>query len=354
MLNLTLVTRLSNISFNRTSNTVAPCFNGISIPRVIGYAVLLLVSLAGNSLVVTVIVKNKLAKKNVHLLLLNMAVADLLVSVVYLSRMIVMMIYGDIWIITGEPGLILCRIVPFLHHLTILVSVLTILCATVDRFLAIVFPLRNILSLSVVKVIVVTTWLLSAILQSPYIFTAVLVPVAGGFFTCNVRFPILFGKAGTQVYHEFRLWWYCSSLVIIVILYTITIVKLKRSKHIGASSDIALARKQKASKKLLKLFLAVTACFICCWSLYFFADIFIDRPFPCNIYFIRFFLAHSNSALNPCVLILMDCQYRKGFKVMFNRSPRAQPLGIELTTRNQKEEERASYSNEVMSMSATT
>jgi len=306
-------------SFNKSSNNSVPCFVETSIPGVVGYVIILMTSVIGNSLVVAIMAKNKLTKKNPHLLFFNMVISDFLLSVVYIPRMVVMMVYGDIWIIGGELGLMLCRIIPFLHHVTIKVSVLTIMLVTVDRFLVVVFPLKNILKLKMVKVVIVIAWFIAIIFQSPYLLTAVLVPVAGGSSTCSVRFSLLLGQTGTQVYYKLMLWWYCITLVIIIILSVLAVVKLKKSKEIGVNNDIALARKQKASEKLLKLVFIVTGCFICCWSMYFFTDIFIDRPFPCIIYFFRFFLAHTNSAFNPCILLVTNQEYRNGFKAIFTR-----------------------------------
>ncbi|KAK3733125.1 hypothetical protein QZH41_003235 [Actinostola sp. cb2023] len=188
---------------------------------------------------VAVIMKEKLARRNPHLFLLNMAIADLIVTVVYMPRMVVMMLYGNIWLVTGTFGLVLCHAVPFLHHLAILVSVFIILGATIDRFCAMVFPLRNIMTRTVTRIIVVATWLLSAILRSPYLIRPILVQ-RGASFRCFSNIQRVFGKA-KQVYYDVLVWLYCISLVVTIVLYSITVIKLRKTKAIdvGVANDTA-------------------------------------------------------------------------------------------------------------------
>ncbi|KAK3733132.1 hypothetical protein QZH41_003232 [Actinostola sp. cb2023] len=309
-LNITVLKApLSNVS---NSTKVHICFLDASFYHAFAYVIIFVVSMFGNSMTVAVIIKGKLVSKNAHLFLLNMAIADLVVTVVYMPRMVVMMLYGNSWLVTGTFGLVLCRTVPFLHHLAILVPVFTILGATFDRFCAMVFPLRNIMTRTVTRIIVVATWLVSAILRSPYLVTPILKPAIGA-YQCVSSLGTLFGIL-LHVYAKLLLSVYCSSLFITIVLYSITIFKLRRSKSIGASNDAVQVRKEKASIKLFKLFIAVTICFICCWFVYFFADIFWNRPFPCELKFFRFFLAHSNSAINPCLLAVFNDRYRNAYK----------------------------------------
>ncbi|KAK3733124.1 hypothetical protein QZH41_003233 [Actinostola sp. cb2023] len=310
-LNITVLQApLSNVSNSTKGNF---CFSDASFYHVFAYVIIFVLSLFGNSMTVAVIIKEKLVRKNAHLFLLNMAIADLIVTVVYMPRMVVMMLYGNIWLVTGTFGLVLCRVVPFLHHLAILVSVFTILGATIDRFCAMVFPLRNIMTRTVTRIIVVATWLLSATLRSPYFIT----PILKSEF-CNTNFKALFGGY-VQIYTRTLLCIYCSSLVLTVVLYTILIIKLKRSKPPGACSNAAQARKEKASRKLLHMLLVITVCFILCWFVYFFAFDIFKRPLDCSIRFVRLFLAHCNSAINPCVLVVFNSRYRNGYKHCFSK-----------------------------------
>lgn len=254
----------------------------------------------------------KLYRKNAHLFLLNMAIADLTITVIYMPRMIVMYGVGRWWYVKGTFGLILCRIVPFLHHVSILVSVLTILGATVDRFCAIMFPLRSIITRKVACGISIATWLGSAAVRFPYLITATLEP-QGSYFVCNTNLIVLFGT-DQRIYERALFSIYSACLLTTISLDIIVIIKLKRLKTPGTPNIRATARKNQASKKLLKMMIAITLCFILCWFVYFFAFDIFERPLNCYVRLVRFILAHANSALNPFIVLFFDVNFRVSFK----------------------------------------
>ena len=300
-----------NLSLNASSKIGKSCFQDASFVQVLAYVVILLVSLVGNSMTVIVVLRGRLHRKNVHLFLVNMAIADLVVTVVYMPRMVVMMLYGTSWLVTGTVGLILCRTVPFLHHMSILVCVFTILGATLDRFFAMVFPLRTIMTKTVGKTIVVCIWVISGILRLPYVISPELKKHAHGVY-CNSNLKEIFG-----LYHMSLLSMYCILLVTTIVLYSTTIFKLRGNNSAGLCNDAARAKRAQASKKLLNMLIVVLVCFVLCWFLYFFALIILPRPLSCLTMFLRFFLAHSNSALNPCILAVFNHCYRRGYKRLF-------------------------------------
>ncbi|XP_031571111.1 neuropeptide SIFamide receptor-like [Actinia tenebrosa] len=315
-LNFSTAVPVFNLSIN-ASKANSLCFEDASVVRALAYVIILLVSLAGNSMTIAVVFRGRLHMKNVHLFLLNMAIADLVVTVVYMPRMVVMMLYGNSWLVTGTFGLILCRTVPFLHHMSILVSVFTILGATLDRFFAMVFPLRKIMTSCVGKTIVVCIWLVAGILRLPYAISAVL-KNNGYYFSCSGNLKRIFGKH-TELYHSVLLAIYCTLLVTTIVLYSVTILKLKGNDPPVLCNDAARAKRAQASKKLLNMLIVILVCFILCWFMYFFALSILPRPLSCETMFFRFFLAHSNSALNPCILAVFDFRYRRGYKTILNK-----------------------------------
>lgn len=281
------------------------------------YATIFLLSLIGNSLTVAVIINGKLTRKSAHCFLLNMAVADLVVTVVYVPRMIARYSMGRGWFAYGTLGLVLCRSVPFLHHVSILASVFNILGVTVDRFCAMVFPLRNIMTRTVTKTIIIATWITSACLRFPYLVTPIL-KISRGAHVCATNMKSLFGD-NYRIYERILMSVYTSSLLITILLYTILILILKQAKPPGVSNRFAQTRKEKASRKLLQMLVVLTICFILCWFVYFFAFDIFERPLDCKIGLLRFVLAHSNCAINPIILCVFNRQYRKRFRNIAKR-----------------------------------
>ena len=294
------------------------CFRKDVSFHILAYAAIFFISLIGNSMTVYTISKRQLVKKNPHLFLLNMAIADLLVTVVYMPRMVLMMLYGSEWLVRGKLGLALCRVVPFLHHVSILVSVMSILGVTVDRFCAMMFPLKRILSLKLARIVIVTTWLFSGLVRVPYLIAPKINLRKYGAYVCDSNFKALFGRY-RQVYINSLLSMYCILLLLTCVLYIVLISKLHRTKVPSESANESQARKRKASRKLLNMLLVITVCFILCWFVYFFAFAMFKRPLACSIRFIRFFLAHLNSAINPIVLAIFNDQYRDSYTQLFSK-----------------------------------
>ena len=78
-----------------------------------------------------------------------MAVANLVIITVYMPRLIPMFLIGAVWLVEGDLGYALCKMVSFLHHVAIIASVLTLLNWGLDTFFAVVFPLKNLFTTKV-------------------------------------------------------------------------------------------------------------------------------------------------------------------------------------------------------------
>lgn len=292
------------------------CFTDASIFHILAYVAIFLLSLIGNSMTVHIIVRGRLIRKNAHLFLLNMAAADLVITVVYLPRMVIMMVYGTKWFVSGTPGLVLCRTVPFLHHVALLLSVLCTLSTTLDRFCSMVFPLRKMITQTVARIIVMSTWVLAIVLRSPYLIAPELIRRSTSSLSCATNLKSLFGRY-TEVYTKGLVCLYCTVVVTTLVLYIVTIIKLRGTKPPGAFNTASEKRKEEASRQLLNMLFVITVCFVLCWSVYFFAFDIFNRPLDCSIRFVRLFLAHSNSAINPFVLVWFNKHFRDGYRRFF-------------------------------------
>ena len=95
MENFTLTNRFpnNNVSQEINATLVFPCFmftdnTALKILMVIGYSVLMTTSLTGNFILACVFFTNKTMKNNVNCYIMNMVLADLLLTIVYMPRMI--------------------------------------------------------------------------------------------------------------------------------------------------------------------------------------------------------------------------------------------------------------------------
>ncbi|KAK3733127.1 hypothetical protein QZH41_003234 [Actinostola sp. cb2023] len=286
--------------------------------RVMAYVVIILVSLLGNSMTVIIVAKGPKRRSCVHLFLANMAVADLTITIFYMPRMVVRIFYGSRWLLDGVLGLVSCRLVVFLHHTAILVSVFSVFLITVDRFCAIIFPLKRIMSKRVAKMSILSSWILAAALRSPFLMSPKVVPSSKYKLVCSARFVQFFGDFVSLYRHALAgVYWFC--LASTICLYIVIISRLCLKKAPGNATEATSAR-QRAGRKLLKMLVSITAAYVACWFLYFMAiPIHGSTNLPCDLDFFRYLMAHSNSAINPCLLALFDETYRNGYKTLLKR-----------------------------------
>ena len=113
-------------------------------------------------------------------LIANMAVSDILITVLAVPRQITEILLGPRrWLIDGLLGSVLCKSVHFFQDITIGVSILSLLAIAFDRYRGIVFPLRKQFRkpAKLCKIIIPAIWLISMGLQAVYFYILRIVTV---------------------------------------------------------------------------------------------------------------------------------------------------------------------------------
>ena len=112
--------------------------------KIFCYCVLLLFSVSGNCLLIAVIRRNKRMQTITNYLIANMAVSDILITVLAVPRQITEILLGPRrWLTDGLLGSVLCKSFSFFQDITVGVSVLSLMAIAIDRYGGIVFPLRK-------------------------------------------------------------------------------------------------------------------------------------------------------------------------------------------------------------------
>ncbi|XP_007957896.1 C-X-C chemokine receptor type 2-like [Orycteropus afer afer] len=125
------------------------------------YALVFLLSLLGNSLVMLVILYNRISRSVTDVYLLNLAMADLLFALTL-----------PIWAASKKNGWTygtpLCKVVSLLKEVNFYSGILLLACISVDRYLAIVHATRTLIQKRhLVKFICLGIWALSLFLSLP-------------------------------------------------------------------------------------------------------------------------------------------------------------------------------------------
>ena len=285
------------------------------------YVIVMLVSLIGNALIFAVVFKNRRMRTPVNFFVVNMSAADLLITVFYMPRMISRIFLGSEWGINGGLGHFLCKVAPFTQELSASVSVLTLILMAVDRFFAVLFPLKRIFTNTVAYVCIASVWLTAMAVRSPMFYGLRFIQRKDGKTFCALR---LDSEVAFDIYLKFAfVLFYIIPLFLIVVLYSAVLVSLKKRKPVGVDlTNIQRKYKDrlKRTRKVMNMLFTIVFVFAVCWCLHFFLPILTVRlgTKVCKLIFPAFFLGHASSAINPCIYLIYIENYRRGVYAILN------------------------------------
>ena len=117
--------------------------------KTIAYFIIMFGSLIGNVLVICVVIINRQMRTVTNYLIVNMAVADLLITAFSMPVTIKLLVTGHMDWSNGVFSVILCKTITFTQFLSIASSVLSLTAIVVDRFLAIMYPLKQLVTFQI-------------------------------------------------------------------------------------------------------------------------------------------------------------------------------------------------------------
>ena len=224
-----------NSTANGSSGSWPNCFAQLNftaskIRGTVTFCLIIIVSLAANSLIVRVV-----SKTPINYFIANMAISDLLFPVFLIPLNLSNLQNNYSWLIGGQLGQALCKLLPFFGNVSFVVSIQNLILIAVDRFGAVVFPLRSPLIRSkLCSFFILTTWIVAVTVRSPDLFAAKIVEAPEGTW-CVTKWEKAYG--GSLSLASFLLVYFILLIYIpamfLVILYSIILIKLKTQVHPG-------------------------------------------------------------------------------------------------------------------------
>ena len=237
------------------------------IGQTFAYCLLFVISLTGNVLIGLIVYKTKTMRKPINFLILNMAMSDLLYPI-FLFPWEITKVHVSSWLISGPLGQALCKLVPFLTYVSTAVSVQSLVPIAVDRFVAVVFPLRSPgISTKLCRFFIPATWIVAMAIYSPYLFVFKLVEFPRG-LVCFPQWNEAFGETSRSSQANYFLVvitvLFYTPLVLIAILYLTILFKLKSQKIPGEQSVSGREQRAKRERNVLKMSIAIVLGFAVC------------------------------------------------------------------------------------------
>ena len=316
---------------NKTMNGTQPwsCYwshTAVKIGTTFAYCLIILISLAGNTVIGIIVYKTKTMKKPINFLIVNMAMSDLLFPISWIPWNI-QELYINSWLIGGPLGQALCKLAMFLPLVPVAVSIQSLILIAVDRFGAVVFPLRSpLISLKLCPFFILATWIIAMAVYSPYLFTVKLVEYLGG-LVCAIRRKEVFEESSSYENYlvSIVLIFYLIPLVLIVMLYITIYIKLKSQKIPGEQSINTGQQRRQRERNVLKMAIAIVLGFAICWLPYstiefvsFASDMYVCSCGWMYFSFVAFVMFGANCAINPCICFIFSRKYREGFKTLLS------------------------------------
>ena len=288
------------------------------------YAMTMLAALLGNIIIIYIVWKRLAVQSRTSFMFVNMAVADLMVTV-FIMPMTTSQLNSDFkWMIPGLLGEITCRAIPFITHTTVMASVLCLTVMAIDRFYAFIFPLMGGTRwFRKSKYITPLIWIVSMVLMSivPLYYKIIektSVCANYGFYPPgNIRGFMLYLFIVT----------YFVPLVVISILYGKTAHAIWFRHVPGNELNENQQHQQEISKKrAVRMLIIIVITFSICWlpgqTLHFFwAVTRFTIDVPDILMYLAFWLGHANSAINPWLYIALSTNIRSAFLQMLGRKP---------------------------------
>ena len=306
-------TQSSSCSSNNTAEAIGKTFV---------YCLIFLVSVAGNTVIGIIVYKTRTMRKPINFLIVNMAMSDLLFSI-FIIPVDIQKLYIDFWLIDGPLGQALCKLTYFVSDVSIAVSTQSLVLIAVDRFEAVVFPLRSpLISSKRCPFFILATWIVAMAAGSPELVAVKLFEYLGA-LGCERRWNEAFGESSSfeNYYFVGAVVFIFIPLVLIAILYITIYTKLKFQKIPDLLSANAGQHHLQRERKVLKMAIAIVLGFALC--LLPFGIVSSLAPSVSDIWTCGFqshysfgqFMIRANCALNPCICFIFSRNYRAGLQI---------------------------------------
>ena len=318
-------TTVDGSSFWNCSSLINP--EAGKIGATVALSLSLVFSLIGNSLIVLIVYKTPTLRKPINLLIANMAISDLLYPTFLFPVLLAEMHVGS-WLIGGTLGQALCKLHTFLADASSFVSIQSLVLIAVDRFGAVVLPLRSpLITRKLCLFFIIATWITAMAVLSPFLVTYKLVKYQRRLMCESLWIEAFGGTYPTYALAAVVVFFYIP-FVLVVVLYSIILMKLKMQAHPGEQSVSGEEQRTRRNRNVLKMVIAIVVVFFICLIPYFsnFVIARFSAPdssiwFSCSFVLyviVTRYISYTNCAINPIICLIFSSNYRQALKRLVN------------------------------------
>ncbi|XP_071808093.1 somatostatin receptor type 4-like [Asterias amurensis] len=297
------------------------------------YGVFSIVGIVGNLIVTVVLLRVPTLRSNTSDFLVHLSLVDLLVCILVIPFKIIPTT-GTSAPNPGFLGELRCRVYvsQFIFWVSTLTSVLCLVTVNVERFVAIVYPLKYKMVFTRQKkyLMIASCWILGGISKSFQVLLYSEDDVVGCHF---LGWP----SRGVQAFvglYTFTIQLLAPFVLMITAQWKVILALRRQVEKLterSASSALNPLDQRKmwqlrASQTLIKTLLTFVITFAVCWApnqvVFLGYSLGLDVDFASPVYHVGNILAVCNSCVNPIIYTLMNQPFRKGIREAFCRKSR--------------------------------
>nr|XP_022919966.1 RYamide receptor-like isoform X1 [Onthophagus taurus] len=273
------------------------------------------VAALGNGVICYIIISSSRMRTVTNYFIMNLAIGDLLIamlcgpfsSVAYLKQY---------W----PFGSFLCLIVSYFQAIAVFVSSYTLVAISLDRYVAIVWPLRPRMSKKIAMGIIFAVWILSCLGGAPILMVSTMDQPNDTYFQqcdryiCTEKWPF---EDGQYWYSQsLTLFQYVIPVSVFIFAYTSIAAVIWCHRVPGEAENCRDQRIARSKRKTVRMMVAVVLVYSICWlpfNVYWIVNSEIEnRNVKKYLFYTVHALATSHACYNPIIYCYMNSRFRAG------------------------------------------
>ena len=286
------------------------------------YCVILMGSFIGNVFIIIIVYKHRHLHKTINYFIVNMAASDLLFPLIVIPVNIVALTTDSWnWRVSGILGSCFCKLFYFSSSVALHVSVQSLVWIAIDRFVAVVFPIKlGLISPKTRTTAIISTWIIAGLFNSPSLIISDVVVHDNGNAFCSFADDSVYNTDVSTTFLFGQLFlFFIAPLGVITVLYTAIAIALKRRNR--TLSDTAQSLQRHSAKKrrqAIRMAVIIVLLFYICTIpstlLYFVALWSLSCTTQRLFFSLASFVYSSSSMVNPVICLSFVESYRRGLQ----------------------------------------
>ncbi|CAF3301298.1 unnamed protein product [Rotaria socialis] len=289
------------------------------------YTLLSILTVGGNALVCFIVFHFMGVITVTNLFIANLALTDL-----FIGLFCIPIVFISDYLLSDWPfGEFMCKFTSFAQSVVVVCTVYTLVAMSVDRYIAIIHPLKPKLTRKQCRLLIALLWAFSILFSSPIFIDMDIKHTCFHRDSDNITehsqtvCEAMILPSSLQAAYNFA----TITIIYIVPLCVLTIVyirlgwRLHQSRAPGEAHSERDAKIKKSKQKVIKMCFVVVIMFGVCWlpmQLYtnilrpYLTEIIHEKYVP-HVYFAFHLMAMSNSCVNPAIYGVMSSKFRAGY-----------------------------------------